>query len=200
MAAAQVDTYPEYFQSALKTISLADLREEIIAEEIDPPQRFAPYSYALGFNVFPCVHASAAPIVDSLPLEDNACAFGRIIFLYDPEGQETWNGTLRVVIYIESDLEPVMAHDPLLPQVGWNWVEEMLEDVPHTALGGTVTCTSSYRHGDIAGPSQAYQLEIRSSWTAQDTDLNAHVTAFRSVIEHAAGLPPPGVSYIGKPH
>jgi hypothetical protein len=38
---------------------------------------------------------------------------------------------------------------------------------------------------------------MRASWTAEDTDLDRHLTAWLEVLGNAAGLPPPGVRLIG---
>jgi hypothetical protein len=85
--------------------------------------------------------------------------------------------------------------DPLLPEVAWSWLVDALQErAEHvTALGGTVTATTSVRYGDISGPPRAHQLEMRASWTATTLALGAHVQAFCEVLEHAAGLPPVGV-------
>jgi len=50
------------------------------------------------------------------------------------------------------------------------------------------------RYGDISGPPRAHQLELRASWTATTLELGPHVAAFCAVLEHAAGLPPSGVT------
>ena len=78
------------------------------------------------------------------------------------------------------------------PEVAWSWLVEALESRGDqvTALGGTVTATTSVRYGDISGPPRAHQLEMRASWTATDLALGTHVQAFCEVLEHAAGLPP----------
>ena len=66
---------------------------------------------------------------------------------------------------------------------------------PHSyALGGTVTATTSVRYGDISGPPRAHQLELRASWTAMSPAVGGHVEGFCEVLEHAAGLPPAGVT------
>ena len=76
--------------------------------------------------------------------------------------------------------------------MAWSWLVEALETrAEHvTALGGTVTATTSVRYGDISGPPRAHQLELRASWTATTLELGPHVQAFCEVLEHAAGLPP----------
>jgi hypothetical protein len=158
---------------------------------IRPPQRLAPYSYAVGAEV---KHADA----DIVPEQSEGDAFGRLILLYDPNGDEAWNGTLRLVAYIQADLDAAVAADPLLPEVAWSWLTEALESrsEPLNALGGTVTATSSIRYGDIAGPPRAYQLELRASWTATSVELGPHVEAFCEVLAYAAGLPPAGVTQL----
>jgi hypothetical protein len=86
-----------------------------------------------------------------------------------------------------------------LPEVAWSWLVDALDTRAGqaTALGGTVTATTSVRYGDIAGPARAHQLELRASWTAITPDLGVHVQAFCEVLEHAAGLPPIGVTDLG---
>ncbi|SDI45162.1 Protein of unknown function [Rhodococcus triatomae] len=167
----------------------ARVRREIEVGPIRPPQRLAPYSYAVGAEV---VH----PESDIVPEQTEGDAFGRLILLYDPEGDDAWNGTMRLVAYIQADLDAAVAADPLLPEVAWSWLVDALESRPEpiTALGGTVTATSSVRYGDIAGPPHAYQLELRASWTAQTTALGSHVEAFCEVLAYAAGLPPAGIT------
>lgn len=38
---------------------------------------------------------------------------------------------------------------------------------------------------------------MRASWTAGDTALDKHLTAWLQVLANAAGLPPPGVRLLG---
>ena len=93
-----------------------------------------------------------------------ADAFGRLILLHDPEGADAWDGTLRLVAFIQSDLDPHEAVDPLLPEVAWSWLVDALEARGDqvTALGGTVTATTSVRYGDISGPPRAHPR--RAQW------------------------------------
>lgn len=165
------------------------VRSEIELGPIRPPQRLAPYSYALGAEV-------KHPELDIVPERSEGDAFGRLILLYDPDRSEAWDGTMRLVAYIQADLDASEAVDPLLPEVAWSWLADALGSrADHvTALGGTVTATTSVRYGDIAGPPRAHQLELRASWTATTPDLGTHVEAFCEVLEHAAGLPPVGVT------
>ena len=180
---------PTQFREAVAAMNAAEVRSEIELGPIRPPQRLAPYSYALGAEV-------RRPEGEIVPEVSEGEAFGRLILLHDPDGAEAWDGTMRLVAFIQADLDPAEAVDPLLPEVAWSWLVEALESrAEHvTALGGTVTATTSVRYGDISGPPRAHQLEIRASWTATTGALGTHVEAFCEVLEHAAGLPPTGVT------
>jgi Protein of unknown function (DUF3000) len=183
---------PAEFQAAVAAMNAASVRPEIELGPIRPPQRLAPFSYAVGAEV---KHPDATVV----PEQSDGDAFGRLILLHDPEGSDAWDGTMRLVAYIQADLDSSEAIDPLLPEVAWSWLIEALDTRSEhvTALGGTVTATTSVRYGDISGPPRAHQLELRASWTATSPDLGIHVEAFCEVLEHAAGLPPVGVTNLG---
>jgi hypothetical protein len=183
---------PAPFREAVVAMNGVTARPEIELGPIRPPQRLAPYSYALGAEV-------KHPDLDVVPERSEGDAFGRLILLYDPEGADAWDGTIRLVAYIQADLDPSEAVDPLLPEVAWSWLVDALESHTDnvTALGGTVTATTSVRYGDISGPPRAHQLELRASWTATNPAVGVHVEAFCDVLEHAAGLPPAGVTDLG---
>ena len=109
---------------------------------------------------------------------------------------------MRLVAYIQADMDDAVAGDPLLPDVAWDWLKESLEHsgATYTNLGGTVTSTASVRFGDIGGPPRAFQVEMRASWTAVTNNLSDHVTAFGELLGHVAGLPPEGVIPLGQFH
>lgn len=183
---------PAPFREAVATMLAATVRSEIELSPIRPPQRLAPYSYALGAEV-------KHPDAETVPEDSDGDAFGRLILLHDPEGTDAWDGTMRLVAFIQADLDPHEAIDPLLPEVAWSWLVEALESRTETitALGGTVTATTSVRYGDISGPPRGHQLELRASWTPTTTELGGHVQAFCDVLERAAGLPPVGITALG---
>jgi hypothetical protein len=185
---------PVAFREAVAAMNAASVRSEIELGPIRPPQRLAPYSYALGAEI-------KHPDPDTGPavVDDRSEAFGRLILLYNPDGADAWDGTMRLVAYLQADLDSNEAVDPLLPEVAWSWLVDALEArAEHvTALGGTVTATTSVRYGDISGPPRGHQLELRASWTATTSDIGTHVEAFCEVLEHAAGLPPVGVTELG---
>ncbi|WP_433612517.1 DUF3000 domain-containing protein [Prescottella agglutinans] len=184
---------PAQFRAAVDAMNSAAVHPDIELGPIRPPQRLAPFSYAIGAEVR---HADTGTVAE----HTEGDAFGRLILLYDPDGDEAWNGTMRLVAYIQADLEPALAADPLLPEVAWSWLVDALAEKADeiVALGGTVTATSSVRYGDIAGPPHAHQLELRASWTATSTALASHVEAFCDVLAYAAGLPPAGVTKLGR--
>lgn len=171
----------------------AQLRPEISLGAIRPPQRLAPFSYAIGLEVVP-------PETDFVATDSEGDAFGRLILLHDPASDDSWDGDMRLVAYIQADMDDAVAGDPLLPEVAWEWLQEGLTttDAGFSNLGGTVTSTSSSRFGDIGGPPRAFQLELRASWTAKDNNLQPHVEAFAHVLANVAGLPPEGVAELGR--
>jgi hypothetical protein len=183
---------PAQFQAAVAAMNTVEVRPEIELGPIRPPQRLAPFSYALGAEV-------RHPETAIVPERSEGDAFGRLILLHDPDGAEAWDGTMRLVAYIQADLDSSEVLDPLLPEVAWSWLVDALDARAGqaTAVGGTVTATTSVRYGDISGPPRAHQLELRASWTATTPELGTHVQAFCEVLEHAAGLPPIGVTDLG---
>src|SRR6201992_1875242 len=114
-AARMTAAEPVPFREAVAAMSGATVRPEIELGPIRPPQRLAPYSYALGAEV-------KRPEVDIVPERSDGDAFGRLILLYDPDGADAWDGTMRLVAYIQADLDSSEAIDPLLPEVAWSWL------------------------------------------------------------------------------
>lgn len=188
------ESWPEDFSKAVESMHAAELRDEISLGTIRPPQRPAPFSHAVGLEV-----AHSHEDSDNVPVDSEGDAFGRLILLHSPAAEEAWEGTMRLVAYIQADMDDAVASDPLLPDVAWQWLNESLAETGagYTNLGGTVTSTASVRFGEIGGPPRAYQLEMRASWTAEGIDLKSHVEAFSKVLALVAGLPPEGVAQLG---
>jgi len=174
---------PDTFAHAVATLRAPTPRPEIVLEEMNPPQRLAPFAHAIGGTV---------------SRRGEEVATGRLILLYDPAGHEAWEGTVRLVTYVTAEIEAELATDPLLATVGWSWLTEALVEraAEHTAIAGTVTQTMSTRFGDLAGPPASADLEIRASWTPLDDDLGGHLLAWCDLLASTAGLPPPGVTAI----
>jgi hypothetical protein len=179
---------PAAFRRAVESLESVRVRSEATVESIRPPQRLAPYSYALSVEVTP------------LRGDDRDGATGRLVLLHDPAGFEAWDGELRLVGYASAELSADMAGDPLLPQVGWSWLTDSLDErgARYTAVGGTVTQTTSTRFGDVHGPATTTALELRGSWTPLESDLRLHLLAFVDMLAIAAGLPPEGVTLLDR--
>lgn len=177
---------PAEFREAVRSLLDQPVRAEVRVEPIRPPQRLAPWSYALAADV-------NAP-------DGGHLATGRLVLLYDPDGDEAWDGVLRLVAFASAELEADIAVDPLLPEVGWSWLTGALADrgADHVAAGGTVTQTTSTRFGDMHGPRTTISLELRGSWTARSCELGPHLLAFTDLLCTAAGLPPEGVTVLQK--
>lgn len=176
---------PETFRLAVAALRSVRPRPEVQLDEVRPPQKLAPWTFALSAEV-------AGPAGE--------LATGRLVLLHNPESIEAWQGDLRVVVYIQAEVDSELATDPLLPHVGWSWLCDALETsgAAHTALGGTVTTTSSARFGEISGPAESHDLELRASWTACTPDLAEHGEAFCTLLASTTGLPPVGVAMLGQ--
>ncbi|MGH3444395.1 MAG: DUF3000 domain-containing protein [Nocardioidaceae bacterium] len=168
---------PAEFREAVAQMRAAVLRPEVFCEQMPAPQRIAPYATALSADV----------TVDGAEV-----GTGRIVLLHDPAGNDAWNGTFRCVAYARSDIDPEMANDPLLGEVGWSWLVEALaaHGAAYSTPSGTVTKVSSESFGSMGDEPASAQLEIRASWTPVDTDVRSHVEAWGELLCTAAGLPP----------
>jgi Protein of unknown function (DUF3000) len=173
---------PEIFRLAVESLSNTAVRAEVRVEPLRPPQRLAPYSYAV-----------SAEIIDA---DGKDLATGRLVLLHDPDGHEAWDGVLRLVAYASAELDEEMGVDPMLPAVGWSCLTDSLDErsAAYRAAGGTVTQTTSTRFGDLHVPRTAVSIELRASWTVDTADLAPHLLAFVDLLCTAAGLPPEGVT------
>lgn len=177
-----VTSGPADFRRAVAGLSGSGLRPGTEIAELPSPTQLAPHTWAVSITV-----------PDS---SGNDAATGRLVLLHDPAGVDAWEGIYRIVVFGTCEIDLDMAADALLPDVAWSWLTERLAafDVDYFALGGTVTTTSSNRFGDISGPPQINELELRASWTAGSADTAPHLAAFADFLATAAGLPPAGVT------
>jgi hypothetical protein len=183
------DEPPAAFRAVLEALAGVRARPEIVLEQIPAPQRLAPYACALAARV-------AEPDGEDDEIE---IASARFIVLFDPDGHESWSGTTRCVGYLSAATDEQLVDDTMFSEVAWSWLTDALDEAgaTHHNVGGTVTRTASTRFGDLAGPEHTVDVEMRASWTAEDTALDRHLTAWLDVLGSAAGLPPPGVSLLG---
>lgn len=175
---------PEIFRASVEAITATRVRPEVRVEPLRPPQRLAPYSYAV-----------SAEILDAEGLD---LATGRLVLLHDPDGHDAWEGVLRLVAYASAELDAEMGVDIMLPTVGWSWLTESLDkrSAAYHSAGGTVTQTTSTRFGDLVGPRTTVAMELRASWTVESSDLAPHLLGFVDLLCNAAGLPPEGVTIL----
>lgn len=165
-------------------------RREFSFEDVPAPRTLAPHAVA---------------VAASVQVGDQDLASGRLVLLYDPAGQPGWEGTMRVIVYIQADLEPEIAADPLLGQVGWSWLTEALDErAPgYARASGTVTRVVTEGFGAKREEGASTSFELRASWSPVATGrdlglppgpaeagLAGHVTAWCGAMCAAAGLPP----------
>ncbi len=189
---------PAPFRRAVAALSSVRPRPELVVCPLEAPPRLAPFTWAVSVEA----DAARRPGEDL----DEPDTSGRLILLHDPAGQDAWEGTFRLVCFVQARLDPEQLGDEMLPLVAWSWLTEALEQcgAAHVALGGTVPQTSSVRFGDIAGPRRDDDVELRASWTpagpAGDDpggdELHRHAEAFCTLVATAAGLPPVGTNQL----
>jgi hypothetical protein len=162
------------------------LRAEFSFEDVPAPKKLAPFA------------AAAAATVS----RDGAdIAWGRLVLLYDPVGHEGWPGCYRLISYLRAEVDEEIAADPMLCQVGWDWLIEALDarTPGYTTPSGTVTRVTTEGFGGKESEPPVYGFEQRASWSPAAPagpddpaalDIAAHVTAWCDSLAAAAGLPP----------
>ncbi|TWP33587.1 DUF3000 domain-containing protein [Leekyejoonella antrihumi] len=168
------------FQHATAALADVRLRPEVRLTEVPAPGRIAPYSLALSADVL----QAGDP--------DDELASGRFVLLHDPNCPEPWQGAWRVVTFARAALEPEMATDPMLGDVGWSWLMDSLEavDAEFVAPAGTVTRVVSDGYGGLSENGTSVEMEVRASWTPAGLQLASHLEAWGALLCTIAGLPP----------
>lgn len=171
---------------ALESLKGHEFRRELHISQIPPPKRIAPWSVAL-----------MAEVNDSNDLDpETHRGEARFVLLYDPEGQTSWNGTMRIVAHAMCPVESAMADDPLLGEVAWSWLVDALNEKNafFHSLTGTVTrvYNESFTGTNLDGVTT--NIELRASWSPENPDCGAHLQAWAQLIASLCGLDPEGVS------
>jgi Protein of unknown function (DUF3000) len=130
----------------------AQVDRDLSFEDVPAPKRLAPYATAMAATA---------------QRDGTDVAWGRLVLLFDPDGQEGWNGAFRLVAYIRAEIEPEMAADPLLGEVGWSWLCEALDaHAPGYAVpSGTVTRVITEGFGAKRDELPLTGFELRASWS-----------------------------------
>jgi len=173
------------FQRLIDHLRTVDTRAEIILEEVPAPQKLATYAYSFSADV------SNGQLGD----EESQIASGRFVLLHEPGGQNTWEGEFRCVTFVRAAVDEAMQADPLLPEVGWNWLLDSLvaQGCQYAAPSGTVTRVSSASFGMLSPRSVTSEIEIRASWTplvSDPAEIMKHIEGWCNLIAEVAGLPP----------
>ncbi|WP_456285650.1 DUF3000 domain-containing protein [Microbacterium sp. JZ70] len=167
------------FAEAEAAVRSATFRGDLTVRDIPSPQGLAPFSIALAADVRPDDHG------------DSPYGTGRLILLHDPEGQESWGGSWRIVTFAQAPLEPEIGTDPLLADVTWSWLVDALETrgAPYHSPSGTATKILSKGFGALAAEGDGAQIELRASWSPVGS-FRSHVEAWAELVCMLAGLPP----------
>ena len=166
--------------AALEDLHHARLRPEIRLTEVPAPQRIAPYAVAL-----------TADVVDPRDTDDDL-ASGRFVLLHDPSAPEPWGGEWRAVTFARAELEPELATDPLLGEVGWSWLIDALapRGLEYVAEAGTVTRVVTQSFAGLADRPASVEMEVRASWTPLGPEVGrAPARLVRPAVHHRRPAP-----------
>lgn len=167
-------------------VALLSLREakgkapkRVSVQEVPSPDKIAPYALALSGET-------------EIHVEASTPATGRLVVLFDPEGQPGWAGNFRVIAMVQTEAELSLGEDPLAGEVAWSWLRDSLQqrqaDYGHLVGTATTTINRSFDGSSVRG--ETATLEIRASWSPGDADLSAHFLAWLDTLLQAAGLSP----------
>ncbi len=169
------------WSEARASLLVAQPRSDLQLEPIPSPEGLAPESLAFAADVHPQQHGI-----------DSELGTGRFIFLYDPVEPDAWDGDFSVVCFAQAPLEREIGSDPLLPEVAWSWLMDALagRGARFHAPSGTATTVLSTGFGGLAGEGGGAQIEVRASWSPDDTALGTQLEAWGDFLCMLAGLPP----------
>ena len=167
------------FSFALAELHAVRVRPEVRLTEVPAPTRIAPDAVAMTGDV----------LADDGETE---LATGRFVLLHDPSAPEPWEGPWRVATYARAELEPEVAGDPVLGEVGWSWLTDALAErgIDIVAEAGTVTRVVSESFGDLEDREASVEMEIRASWSPTDGSVGPHLEAWIDLLCTIGGLPP----------
>lgn len=178
---------PAEFRLAVESLRAAEVRDELVLQQIDAPGKLAKHEVAFSANI----DAASTDVATDL-------GTGRFVLLWDPEEPEPWGSRFRVITFAKSPLETDIGADEQIADVAWAWLTEALQNrhANFIAEAGTATRIISSGYGALSNQSDHAELEIRASWSPVDTKANAHLEAWQDLVCIMSGLPnlPAGVS------
>jgi len=167
------------FRLAASSLLQANIRPEVIVDQIDAPQNLSRHAIAFSCDV-------KANELDSSIFRGT----GRFILLWDDAPQESWTNNYRVILYAKSPLETDIGFNDDSSEIAWAWLSASLERHGATVdvAGGTTTRVLSVGHGTLAAQSHHAELELRASWCPTSDDLAGHLEAWVDLICMMSGL------------
>jgi hypothetical protein len=107
----------------------------------------------------------------------------------DPDPPEVWEGELRVVCFVKATLDPDIAADSMLTDVGWSWLLEALD----TRGAGRCALWNGYafEFGGFRRAAQAATMArlVRAWWTPAISGPRCTHARLERLGGHRHGLP-----------
>ena len=168
------------FISASQTLKFATMRDGLEVSQIASPQNLAASSIAFAANM----QDESAGVHGDL-------GTGRFILLHEPQEQEQWGGSFRIICFVKSPLETDLGSEEMISDVSWDWLTEALtrHGAEYAHAAGTATRIISSGFGSLAGQSDHAELEMRASWSPIGSDISRHFEAWQDLVCIMSGLP-----------
>ncbi len=173
----QIDPPPE-FLAALQALRITPRPAGLAVQEVPAPPRLAPFSVAIK------VHTDT-------PEDEIPSATSTLVVLYDPSQRDIWGGDFRVVGHLRAHIDQEMSNDPILGEFLWTALLDRLNNEVDDFSGvlGTVTRELSQTFGGLTLRGSTLNVELRCSWSTDDTNLDQHLFAWCKYVLESAGLP-----------
>ncbi len=180
------DNIPSEFATAAIGLANPKLRTELDTQQIDAPEKIAPFALAF---------ATQVPNRAETPMNRGV---GRIVFIYDESQFETWGSNMRVIAYAKSPYENEMALEDDYANFCWGLLTRSLtnNEVSFSHEAGTVTKMTATGMGSLSDEKVGSEVELRASWSPTDKDLAKHFAAWQDLVAGLAGFSVEGESII----
>ena len=135
---------PAAFRHAVAELSAVRPRPELIISPLEAPPRLAPFTWAVSAEA----DAARRPGEDL----DEPDTSGRLILLHDPAGQDAWEGTFRLVCFVQARLDPEQLGDEMLPTG-----RLVVAHRGPRAARRHARRSGRHRHADVVGPFRGHR-------------------------------------------